>query len=80
MLLDQQTRAIVWAQYRSIFNRFPRNRGGAVLAWFFSIVWYPSSLCSAVLAAFGLPEVTDRAMAAQDPRPGPARLSPVTGN
>jgi len=61
MLLDQQTRAIVWVQYRSIFNRFPRNRGGAVLAWFFSIVWYSIFAMFGVLAAFGLPEVTDRA-------------------
>ena len=61
MLLDQQTRAIVWVQYRSIFNRFPRNRGGAVLAWFFSIVWYAIFAMFGVLAAFGLPEVTDRA-------------------
>ena len=55
MILDQQTRAIVWVQYRSIFNRFPRNRGGAVLAWFFSIVWYSIFAMFGLLAALGLP-------------------------
>jgi len=62
MLLDQQTRAIVWAQYRTIFNRFPRNRGGAALAWFFSLVWYAMFALLAVVAAFALPEVTGRAL------------------
>jgi ABC-2 type transport system permease protein len=62
MLFDQQTRAIVWAQYRSIFNRFPRNRGGAVLAWFFSILWYAIFAFLGLLAALLLPEVTDRSI------------------
>ena len=62
MLLDQQTRAIIWAQYRSLFNRFPRNRGGAVLAWFFSILWHAIFAFLGVLAAYVLPEVTDRSI------------------
>src|SRR3974390_28760 len=62
MILDQQTRVIIWAQWRSLFNRFPRNRGGVILAWFFSLLWYPLCALLAFAAAVGLAEVTDRAL------------------
>ena len=62
MLLDQQTRVILWVQWRSLFNRFPRNRGGVVLAWFFSLLWYAIFAFLGVMAAIGLPEVTSRAL------------------
>lgn len=59
VILNQQTRAIVWAQWRSIFNRFPRQRAGLVFTWLFSLLWYAGFAFLGVMAAWGLPEVRD---------------------
>ncbi len=59
MILNQQTRAIIWAQWRSIFNRFPRHKAGLAFTWFFSLLWYGGFAFLGVTAAFGLPEVHD---------------------
>ncbi len=59
MILDQQTRAIVWAQWRSIFNRFPRQKVGLIFTWTFSLLWYGGFAFLGFLAAWGLPEVHD---------------------
>jgi ABC-2 type transport system permease protein len=59
MILDQQTRAIVWAQWRSIFNRYPRQKVGRAFTWFFTLLWYSGFALLAALAAWGLPMVTD---------------------
>ncbi|MDR3717416.1 MAG: hypothetical protein P4K98_01345 [Bryobacteraceae bacterium] len=59
MILDQQTRAIVWAQWRTIFNRFPRQGAGRILTWIFSLIWYGGFAFLGVLAASGLPLVHD---------------------
>jgi ABC-2 type transport system permease protein len=59
MILDQQTRAIVWAQWRSIFNRYPRQKVGRAFTWFFTLLWYSGFTFLGGLAAWGLPFVTD---------------------
>ncbi len=60
MIFDQQTRVIVWAQWRSIFNRFPReSKSGLVFTWFFTLLWYAGFACLGVLAAWGLPLTKD---------------------
>jgi ABC-2 type transport system permease protein len=57
MILNQQTRAIVWAQWRSIFNRYPRQKVGFAFTWFFTLIWYGAFAFLAGLAAWVLPEV-----------------------
>jgi len=57
VILNQQTRAIVWAQWRTILNRFPRQSAGRILTWFFSLLWYGGFAALGVLAAWGLPQV-----------------------
>lgn len=59
MILDQQTRAIVWAQWRSIFNRYPRQKVGFAFTWLFTLIWYGGFAFLAGLAAWALPEVKD---------------------
>ena len=62
MILDQQTRAIVWAQWRSIFNRFPRQRAGLALTWFFTLLWYAGFTVLGLAAAWSLPFVKDHSL------------------
>lgn len=59
MILNQQTRAIVWAQWRTIFNRFPRHKAGLAFTWFFSLLWYGGFAFLGVMAAWGLPFIHD---------------------
>ncbi len=48
-----QIRAIVWAQWRSTRNRFPRaNRGGLVFTGVLTTIWYGAFTYLALLAAF----------------------------
>ena len=59
MILDQQTRAIVWAQWRSIFNRYPRQKVGLAFTWVFTLIWYGGFASLGFAAAWSLPLVTD---------------------
>jgi ABC-2 type transport system permease protein len=59
VILNQQTRAIVWAQWRSILNRFPRQRGGRIFTWLFSLFWYGGFAFLGILAAVSLPFIHD---------------------
>jgi len=61
-MLNQQTRAILWAQWRSILNRFPRRRGGRVFTGIFALLWYAGFTMLGVLAAIGLPLIHDLKM------------------
>lgn len=58
-MLNQQTRAIIWAQWRSIFNRYPRQKVGFAFTWLFTLLWYGGFAFLAGLAAWALPEVKD---------------------
>ena len=62
MILNQQTRVIVWAQWRAIFNRFPRQKAGLIFTWIFSLIWYAGFAALGVGAAFGLPYIHERAL------------------
>jgi ABC-2 type transport system permease protein len=57
-LLDNRTRAMVWAQWRGILN-FYRMRGESVnwVMWIFSAIWYGLVLVVAGFIAVVLPEV-----------------------
>ena len=59
MILNQQTRAIVWAQWRTILSRFPRHKAGLIITWFFSLLWYAGFAFTGAFAAYGLPLVKD---------------------
>jgi ABC-2 type transport system permease protein len=65
VILDQQTRAIIWAQWRSIFNRFPRQRAGLAFTWLFTLMWYGGFTFLGGLAAVALPEVKDHKLLVQ---------------
>jgi ABC-2 type transport system permease protein len=58
-MLNQQTRAIIWAQWRSIFNRYPRQKVGFAFTWLFTLLWYGGFAFLAGLAAWALPGVKD---------------------
>jgi len=60
VILDQQTRAIIRAQWRSIFNRFPRqSKVGLGFTWIFTLLWYGGFAFLGGAAAWGLPFVTN---------------------
>jgi ABC-2 type transport system permease protein len=59
VIFDQQTRAIVWAQWRVILNRLPRQKVGLAFTWFISLIWYGGFACLGLVAAWALPEVKD---------------------
>lgn len=66
MILNQQTRAIVWAQWRSLFNRFPRqSKAGLAFTWFFTVFWYACFAFLGGLAAWGLPLVKEHKLLLQ---------------
>jgi ABC-2 type transport system permease protein len=52
-MIDSRTRAIVWAQWRSTRNRFPRtNQAGAVFTGLMGVIWYGVFAYLAVVMAF----------------------------
>ncbi|HYL37325.1 MAG TPA: hypothetical protein VEV17_15520 [Bryobacteraceae bacterium] len=52
-MLAQQARAIVWAQWRTTRNYFPRsNKGGAIFSGVMALVWYGAFAYLAAIAAF----------------------------
>jgi ABC-2 type transport system permease protein len=57
MLINDQTRAIVWAQWRTILNRYPRGQGAAWFTWIFTGIWYLGFAFLAYLAATLLPKI-----------------------
>ncbi|MBZ5612224.1 MAG: hypothetical protein LAP38_28530 [Acidobacteriia bacterium] len=52
-MIGQQTRAIVWAQWRSMRNYFPRsNKGGAIFTGILTALWYGAFVYLAAIAGF----------------------------
>jgi ABC-2 type transport system permease protein len=51
-MLPRHIRAILWAQWRTLLNSYPRVSGGTILAVFISILWYGAwAVASVFLAA-----------------------------
>lgn len=60
MALSGQARAILWAQWRSLSNMFPRAKKGSTIAVAIgSLIWYGIWTLAAVAAALFLSETTD---------------------
>jgi ABC-2 type transport system permease protein len=61
MALNGQARAILWAQWRSLANMFPRaNKGSTIAVAIGSFVWYGIWAMAAVAAASFLGDTTDK--------------------
>lgn len=59
-MFNVQTRAILWAQFRSTRNRFPRaNQAGVAFTGIMGLIWYGVFAYVAVMAAFLLSSPTD---------------------
>jgi ABC-2 type transport system permease protein len=65
VIFDQQTRAIVWAQWRAVLNRFPRQKVGLAFTWLFTLIWYGGFTLLGIVAAWALPEVKDHKLLLQ---------------
>lgn len=71
MVMSGQSRAIFWAQWRSLRNMFPRTRkGSAIVIAIGSLVWYSVWTIAAVAAALVLRDTRDLARAFQFLSPG----------
>ncbi|HBY62649.1 MAG TPA: hypothetical protein DEH78_22740 [Solibacterales bacterium] len=52
MILDRRTSAVLWAQWRTLRNFYPRaNRGGLVFTAIMGLLWYGSWLTGALVIA-----------------------------
>ena len=64
-MIANQSRAILWAQWRSLRNRFPRaSKGGMAATGAVSLLWYGMWAMAAVAAAFLLAHPEDRPLVA----------------
>jgi ABC-2 type transport system permease protein len=58
--LNDQVRAILWAQFKGIYNKFSGSgsSSGRAIYWISSLVWYGGVCFLAFLAANGIPEIS----------------------
>lgn len=52
-------RAILWAQFRTLVNFYPRRRGGAILAAIVSALWYGAWILASIAIASLVSEMED---------------------
>ena len=55
--MNEQLRAISWAQFRTIRNFLPRTSAGTILLWIVSLFWYGAFVIAALSLAINLPGV-----------------------
>src|SRR5262249_5529016 len=60
LVMNEQARAILWAQYRALRNVYPRGgRGGLILSIVINLVWYGIWVVASYAAALLLRETRD---------------------
>jgi ABC-2 type transport system permease protein len=60
-ILDNQVGAILWAQWKSVGNRYPREGAGRIfLTTAFSVLWYLGVCAGAVALAWLIPSAPDK--------------------
>ena len=70
-LRDNQVAAIVWAQWKIIFNRYPREGAGRIIVTIgFSALWYLMIASGALLLAWAIPAARSQETLARFVAPG----------